>query len=112
MSLPKFHIYIEYEKEKPSMRFNLTEEEVGRLFVKPYTAGKPFLFCGRLFNPSKVQKVHIFWSQEPADKLVLPNREEVANHPDKKFVMDYILRGKLKTVHLCTEKFLPSAPSQ
>jgi len=36
----------------------------------------------------------------------LPNREEVANHKDKKFVMEYILRGKVKGVQVYTDKFL------
>jgi hypothetical protein len=106
----KYHVYVEYSdgKEKPGIRFNLTEEEVGRLFVKPYLTGKSFIFCGRMVNPSKVQTVFIFNSQEDATKLVLPNREEVANHPDKKFVVDYIKRGKVKGVQICTENFLQS----
>ncbi len=91
------------------MRFNLTEEEVHRLIITPYKAGKPFMFCGRLITPTKIQTFFIFSSQEDASKLVLPNREEIANHPDKKFVVDYIKRGKVKTVQACTEKFLPVA---
>ena len=108
MNPPKYHVYIEYAdtKEKPAMRFNLTQEELDRTFVTPYIGGKLFWFCGKLLNPQKVAKAIIFWSYESADKLVLPNREEVANHPDKKFVMDYILRGKVKGVQVCTEKFL------
>jgi hypothetical protein len=107
--MSKYHVYVEYidDKEKPGIRFNLTEEEVGRLFAKPYLTGRPFMFCGRMVNPNKVQTVFIFNSQEDAIKLVLPNREEVANHPDKKFVVDYIKRGKVKGVQACTEKFLP-----
>ncbi len=89
------------------MRFNLSEEELVRLFVNPFTSGRQFMFCGRLLNPSKVHKAFIFSSLETADKLVLPNREEVANHPDKMFVMNYILRGKVKGVQICTERFLP-----
>ncbi len=110
MTLPKYHVYIEYAngKEKPSIRFNLSPEELVRTFATPFTAGKPFLFCNRLLNPTKIHKAIIFCSQEEADKLVLPNREEVANHPDKKFVLDYILRGKVKGVQVCTEKFLSS----
>ena len=77
-----------------------------RTFVTPFTASKPFWFCGRLLNPAKVERTVIFCSDEEASKLVLPNREEVAGHKDKKFVMDYILRGKVKGVHVCTEKFL------
>jgi hypothetical protein len=107
VNLPKYHVYLEYEKEKPNVRFNLPAEELVRTFVTPYTEGKPFWFCGKLLNPSKVERVVIFWSIEDCGKLVLPNREEVANHPDKKFVMDYILRGKVKGVQVCTEKFLP-----
>lgn len=112
MSLPKYHIYLEYENEKPTMRFNLSEEELVRTFISLYTAGKLFWFCGRLLKPTKVAKAIIFSSQETADKLVLPNREEVANHPDKKFVMNYILRGKVKAIQVCTEKFLPAASKQ
>jgi len=110
--LPKYHVYLEYKdaKEKPAMRFNFTEEELIRLFINPYTAGKAFIFCGRLLNPQKIEKTIIFTSPEDATKLVLPNREEVANHPDKKFVMECILKGKLKTVQVCTEKYLPSKP--
>jgi hypothetical protein len=110
VTLPKYHVYIEYanDKQKPSIRFNLSPEELARTFAKPYAASKPFLFCNRLLNPTKVSRAIIFCSQEEADKLVLPNREEVANHPDKKFVMDYILRGKVKGVQVCTEKFLPA----
>jgi hypothetical protein len=104
----KYHLYLEQKNstEKPSIRFNLTQEEIVRLFVNPFLAGKPFVFCGRVLNPNKIQEVFIFSSQDEASKLVLPNREEVANHPDKKFVVDYIKRGKVKTVQVCTEKFL------
>jgi hypothetical protein len=109
MPLPKYHLYIEQQnpKEKPNIRFNLTQEETVRLFVKPFLEEKPFFFCGRLLNPSKIQTVFIFSSQDDASKLVLPNREEVTNHPDKKFVIDYIKRGKVKGVEICTDKFLP-----
>jgi hypothetical protein len=109
VTLPKYHVYIEIqgEKEKSAIRFNLIQEELIRLFVTPFSAGKPFMFCGRLLNPTKVQHVIIFTSAESADTLVLPNREEVANHPDKKFVMSYICRGKVKDVQVCTDRFLP-----
>jgi hypothetical protein len=108
VSLPKYHVYLEYEKEKPNVRFNLSEEELVRTFVTPYTEGKPFWFCGKLLNRSKVERVIIFWSIEDCGKLVLPNREEVANHPDKKFVMSYICAGRVKGVQVCTDKFLQS----
>ncbi len=109
VNAPKYHIYIEpaNSSQKPGVRFNLSEEELVRLFVTPFGAGQPFWFCGRLLSPAKVAKAIIFCSSEPADRLVLPNREEVASYKDKKFVMDYILRGKVKGVQVCTEKFLP-----
>jgi len=108
LRLPKYHVYVEYsnDKEKSGIRFNLSHEELVRTFVTPFTASKPFWFCGRLLNPAKVERTVIFCSDEEASKLVLPNREEVAGHKDKKFVMDYICRGKVKGVHVCTEKFL------
>jgi hypothetical protein len=101
-------VYIEYvnSKEKPEIKFNLTKEELVRIIATPYNAGNPFWFCGKLVNPKNVAHAVIFWSNEDCSKLVLPNREEIANHPDKKFVIDYILRGKVKTVHVCTDEFL------
>ncbi len=109
MPQPKYHIYIEYDKsdEKSGMRFNVPEEELHRTFVLPFSEGKPFWFLGRLLYPSKVDKAIIFWSYEDGGTLVLPNREMVANHKDKKFVMEKICMGKVKGVQVCTEKFLP-----
>jgi hypothetical protein len=114
VTLPKYHVYIEQQgdRDKPAIRFNLIQEELIRLFVTPFSAGKSFMFCGRLLNPAKVQQVIIFTSAESADTLVLPNREEVANHPDKKFVMSYVCRGKVKGVQVCTEKFLPPSKKE
>jgi hypothetical protein len=105
---PKYHIYIEYDKseEKSGMRFNVSEEELQRTFVLPFSEGKPFWFLGRLLIPSKVDKAIIFWSYEDGGTLVLPNREMVACHKDKKFAMEKICAGKVKGVQVCTEKFL------
>jgi hypothetical protein len=110
VSLPKYHVYIEYTKdpEKSNIRFNLSQEELVRTFLTPYKAGKPFLFCGRLLNPTKVDKVIIFWGMQDGGTLVLPNREMVAGHPNKKFVMEKICMGRVKGASVCTEKFLSS----
>jgi predicted nucleotide-binding protein len=76
---PKYHVYIEYEDpEKSGIRFNVSEEELVRTFVTPFTAGQPFWFMGRLLSPLKVAK----------------------------YVIDYIGKGKVKGAYLCTEKFL------
>ncbi|MCW4009404.1 MAG: hypothetical protein NWF05_02130 [Candidatus Bathyarchaeota archaeon] len=108
MSLPKYHLYIEYaqDPEKSGIRFNLSEEELVRTFVNPYETGKPFWFCGRLLKPAKVEKTIIFWSFEDGSTIVLPNREMVAGHPNKKFVMEKICAGRVKGVNICTDKFL------
>jgi hypothetical protein len=110
MTPPKFHVYLEYaqDPDKSAIRFNLSEEELVRTFVLPYTEKKPFWFCGKLLNPSRVDKTIIFWSYEDCGTLVLPNREMVAGHPNKKFAMDKICQGKVKGVSICTERFLPA----
>ena len=112
MTMPKYHIYLEYagDPEKSAIRFNLHEEELIRTFISPYTSGKPFLFCGKLLNPAKVDKIIIFWSYEDGGTLVLPNREMVAGHPNKKYAMERICAGKVKGVCICTERFLPPNP--
>ncbi len=108
MTPPKYHVYIEYEQdtEKSGLRFNISEEELRRTFVLPFNAGKPFWFGGRLLSPSKVERAIIFWSSEDCNKLVLPTGEGVTSCKDKKLVIESVCLGKVKGVHLCTEKFL------
>jgi predicted nucleotide-binding protein len=110
LSLPIYHIYIEYaEPEKSGVRFNVSQEELTRTFATPFAAGQPFWFMGRLLNPIKVTKAVIFWSHVTADKLVLPNHENLVSAKDKKHLIESIVKGKVKGVYLCTEKFLPSS---
>jgi predicted nucleotide-binding protein len=104
---PKYHIYIEYnEPEKGGIRYNVPREELVRTFSTPYTEGKPFWFMARLLNPLKVTKAVIFWSYEAADKLTLPNQENLVAAKDKKYLIDAVQKGKVKGAYLCTEKYL------
>ena len=68
--------------------------------------GQPFWFLGKLLNPSKVIKAVIFWSYQTADKLTLPNQENLVVVKNKKYLIENVLKGKVKGVYLCTEKFL------
>ena len=111
MSLPKYHIHVEYaESEKSGVRFNVSQEELIRTFATPFAAGQPFWFMGRLLNPIKVTKVVLFWSHVTADKLALPNHESLVSAKDKKYLIESIVKGK--GVYLCTEKFLPSTENE
>jgi predicted nucleotide-binding protein len=104
---PKYHIYIEYaEPDKSGIRFNLSHEELDCAFSTPFTAGQPFWFTGRLLNPIKVTKAIIFWSYETADKLRLPNLENLVTAKDKKYLIESIQKSKVKGAYLCTEEFL------
>jgi predicted nucleotide-binding protein len=106
--VPKYHIYIEYaEPDKSGIRFNVPQEELVRTFSSPFTMGQPFWFLGKLLNPNKVIKAIIFWSYQTADKLTLPNQENLVVAKDKKYLLENILKGKVKGAYLCTEKFLP-----
>jgi predicted nucleotide-binding protein len=71
---------------------------------------------GRLLNPIKVNKAVVFWSYEAADKLKLPNGENLVVAKDKKCLIDCIQKSKVKGAYVCTEKFLTqtnnNAPSQ
>jgi len=110
LALPKYHVYLEYgqDPQKSAIRFNLSEEELVRIFVLPYVEGKPFWFCGKLLTPVKVDKVIIFWSYEDGGTLVLPNREMITGHPNKKFAIEKVCIGKVKGASVCTERFLPT----
>jgi predicted nucleotide-binding protein len=107
LSLPKYHIYIEYtEPDKSGIRFNIGQEELNRTFAEPFNAGQSFWFLGRLLTSIKVVKAVLFWSYEPADKLKLPNGENLVVTKDKKFLIDCIQKSKVKGAYICTEKFL------
>ena len=110
MSLPKYHIYIESaESEKSGIRFNVSREELDRTFATPFAAGQPFWFMGRLLNPIKVTKSCTLLV--PCDRRQtspLPNQENLVVAKDKKYLINCIVKGKVKGVYLCTEKFLPS----
>ena len=104
---PKYHIYVEYaEPDKSGIRFNVPQEELVRTFSSPFSMGQPFWFLGKLLNPNKVIKAVIFWSYQTADKLTLPNQENLVAAKDKKYVIENILKGKVKGAYLSTEKFL------
>ena len=90
------------------MRFNVLQEELVRTFSSPFSMGQPFWFLGKLLNPTKVIKAIIFWSYQTADKLTLPNQENLVAAKDKKYLIENILKGKVKGAYLCTEKFLYS----
>jgi predicted nucleotide-binding protein len=68
--------------------------------------GQPFWFLGKLLNPNKVLNAIIFWSYQTADKLTLPNQENLVVAKDKKYLIENIIKGKVKGAYLCTEKFL------
>ncbi len=107
LQVPKYHIYLEYaEHDKSGVRFNVSREELVRTFATPFNFGQPFWFTGRLLNPLKVTKAILFWSYETADKITLPNYENLVSAKDKKYLIESILKSKVKGVYLCTEKFL------
>ena len=107
--MPKYHIFVEYsESGKSGVRFNVSQEELVRTFATPFTLGQPFWFMGKLLNPQKVVKAIIFWSYETADKLIMPNKENLLAAKDKKYLIESIVKGKVKGAYICTEKFLPS----
>jgi predicted nucleotide-binding protein len=118
VQVPKYHIYVEYaEPGKSGIRFNVPQEELVRTFSTPFAAGQPFWFMGKLLNPLKVNKAVIFWTYEAADKLTLPNQDNLVAAKDKKYLLESIIKGKVKGAYLCTEKFLSStektmAPTQ
>ena len=81
------------------------QNSVGKI-QEPFANGEPFWFMGRLLNPIKVAKIVIFWSYQTADQLHLPNHESLIAEKDKKYLIDNILKGKVKGVYICTEEFV------
>jgi predicted nucleotide-binding protein len=107
LQTPKYHIYIEYnEPDKSGFRFNISHAELKGTFQESFVKGEHFWFVGRLLNPIKVSKIVIFWSHQTADQLHLPNNESLIAAKDKKYLIDNILKGKVKGVYLCTEEFV------
>jgi len=104
---PKYNIYIEYaEPDKSGIRFNVSRAELIGSFAEPFANRDSFWFLGRLLNPIKVTKVVVFWSYESADQLRLPNHESLIVAKDRKYLIDNILKGKVKGTYVCTEEFV------
>lgn len=113
MQSPKYHIYIEYsEPEKSGFRFNVSQAELIGAFQEPFANCQPFWFMGRLLNPIKVVKIVIFWSYQTADQLYLPGNGSLIEAKDKKYLIDCILKGKVKGVYICTEQFIAVTPKK
>jgi predicted nucleotide-binding protein len=62
---------------------------------------------GRLLTYQSRQS-STFWSYKTADKLALPNQENLLVAKNKKYLIECIVKGKVKGAYVCTEKFLPS----
>jgi predicted nucleotide-binding protein len=111
LPVPKYHIYIEYsEPEKSGVRFNLSWADVVTSFQEPFIHGESFWFLGRLLNPVKVVKIVIFWSYQTADRLRLPNHENLVAVKDKAYLIDCILKGNVKGAYVSTEEFIAVTP--
>jgi predicted nucleotide-binding protein len=104
---PKYHIYIEYSEPcKSGFRFNVSHAELIGKFQEPFANGEPFWFKGHLLNPKKVAKIVIFWSYQTADQMLLSNNESLMAAKDKKYLIENVIKGKVKGVYLCTEEFV------
>lgn len=112
-----YHVYIGFVDKKKkrirSMNFGYPEEHIRRNIVNPYMKNESFFFGGEVINPSEVDTILIFRSDEWAGKrLILPNGKSAMDEKDVDYTLKCLQEGRVKGTFLCTEDFITSAPKE
>lgn len=86
------------------------EEEVKRRIAVPYMENKAIMVFGDFVHPSKIVELHIFKSQVPYERLILPNGKPANEQEDHFYVLKCLSLRKVNGVGACTFDFITSPP--
>jgi predicted nucleotide-binding protein len=110
-----YHIYFVCFGEKRRRRHflvpNLSEGKVKGIVATRYMRNESFVLAGRVYDPSRIDKITIFKSTDRFDKLVLPNRQNPRTQPVE-YVVRIFRRKKVKGVTICTDNFIVTPPME
>lgn len=112
-----YHVFIIYKDKEGKKRdvffFNYSKEEVQETFSVPYMKNKAILIEGNFVHTSNIEKIEIYGSKEPFEKLILPNGKSCV---DSSVTSAYIAKcfdlRKVGNVGLCTHNFIISPPKK
>jgi len=113
--MPYYHVRITYAgkkgEESDFFKYNASEELVKERIAAPFMKNKSFVVSGRVYHPSKIDKITIFNSRVRAEDLILPNRKSPFGQSHD-YVTICFIQGKVKGVHTCTDYFITSPPEE
>jgi len=113
--MPYYHTYIVYLTEngrkRHFLRYNQSEEKVKKAVAIPYMNNKSFVLSGRVYHPSRIDKITIWKSNDRFENLVLPNRKRIVTQPNL-YIAKVFRRKEVKGVTACTDKFIVSPPKE
>lgn len=110
-----YHVYIGFTDKKGkrihSISYGYSEEHIRRNVANPYIENEQIFFGGDVINPSEIDTIHIFRSDEwQGKRLILPNGNNAMDEKDKAYMLECLVEGRVKGTFLCTEDFITSAP--
>jgi len=113
--MPYYHVYIIYKDEKrvrtPSLTYNLTDQSIRERIATPFAKNKSFIVGGKVYQPSRIDEIAIFISDNDFEKLVLPDGESPLGH-DVNYIANCFFRKVVKGVDVCTDYFITSPPAE
>lgn len=65
------HVWIWFSEKdtNPDVRYNLTEDDLNEIILKPYFRGDPFVVSGRTVVPSQIHRMRVTHSEENASVI-------------------------------------------
>ena len=113
--MPYYHIYIVYRgKDNKKRKFlvrNVLEELLKERVVASYRKNKSFELAGRPYDPSHIDKKTVFESDVRYQKLILPDGKTPFGH-SVEYIVKAFTTGKVKGIHICTDRFFDSPPKE
>jgi len=115
-----FHIVLDARLEKTGKRMSFLSlddsEEKVRTITDVIIKGKPFSLEGKMIHPSNIFLFSIFRSKKPTAKLILPNKQTIADYKASvckpvgcckiRSIGKSFIQGKVKGVVNCTQEFI------
>jgi hypothetical protein len=111
--MPFYHVNIQYTNkkgEKKSLwRYDIQDIFVAERVATPYMNNKTFVLAGRVFIPSKIERILVFSSKDSFLKLRLPDGTSLSQS-DGDTVRKNLLSKAVDGVEHCTDLFIFSPP--
>ena len=111
--MPYFHVYMVVKENGKKRHFlppNLSQKKLKEV-VEAYEEDKRFMLSGRVYYPSRINKITVFESDKKFRDLILPNGKSPVGR-GASVVAKYFARKKVEGVRTVTGQFFKSPPRE